>query len=134
MVNGRREFLACCAVLLLAGCVLTGAAWLRSAEYDEQYTIFLTSGVPRPAWPDGPFQAGLATVIAAGHASPGEIAHDLRTTDVHPPLYFWAVSLWRVMAGDGLFVARLLSVWFSLGALAAVGVMRGRAVCSRRWR
>lgn len=123
MVNGRREFLACCAVLLLAGCVLTGAAWLRSAEYDEQYTIFLTSGVPRPAWPDGPFQAGLATVIAAGHASPGEITRDLRTTDVHPPLYFWAVSLWRVMAGDGLFVARLLSVGFSLGALAAVGVI-----------
>jgi hypothetical protein len=121
MVNGRREFLACCAVLLLAGCVLTAAARLRSAEYDEQYTIFLTSGMPRPAWPDGPFQAGLAAVIAAGHASMAETARDLRATDVHPPLYFWAVSCWRAVAGDGLFVARLLSVGCSLGALAAVG-------------
>ena len=31
--------------------VLTTAAWLRGAEYDEQYTLFLTSGVARPDWP-----------------------------------------------------------------------------------
>ncbi len=46
-------------VMLLAASVLTAAAWLRSAEYDEQYTLFLTAGTPRPAWPEAAFTAGL---------------------------------------------------------------------------
>ena len=39
------------AVILLAALVLTAAAWMRGAEYDEQYTLFLTAGVARPDWP-----------------------------------------------------------------------------------
>ena len=109
--------------MLLAALVLGSAAWLRGAEYDEQYTLFLTAGTPRPVWPGAAFPAGLVQTIQAGHADLGTIARDLRRTDVHPPLYFWAVALWRRLAGDGLFAARMLSVGFSLGTLAAVWVL-----------
>lgn len=108
-------------VLLLASGVLTAAAVLRSAEYDEQYTLFLTAGVARPAWPDAPFRAGEVQRLQAGQGSLRGIARDLRATDVHPPLYFWAVALWRRLFGPSLLAARLLSVACSLVALAAVG-------------
>ena len=49
MVNA--ELKSCGAVLLLAFGVLTAIATLRGAEYDEQYTLFLTAGVARPVWP-----------------------------------------------------------------------------------
>lgn len=104
----------------LAGVLLTAASWLRGAEYDEQYTLFLTAGVARPVWPSQPFPAGTVTALQAGHSTLVRIAQDLRATDVHPPLYFWLVSLWRQVAGPSLFAARLLSVLLSLVSLAAV--------------
>ncbi len=109
--------------LLPCAVVLGLAAWLRGAEYDEQYTLFLTSGVPRPDWPMGVFPAGLVRTIQAGHSGLGGIARDLRSTDVHPPLYFWLVSLWRDVFGHGLFEARLLSVLLGLGSLALTGAI-----------
>ncbi len=90
--------------------MLTAAAWLRGAEYDEQYTLFLTAGVARPDWPAGVFPAGTIAAVQAGHAGFTGIAQDLRATDVHPPFYFWAVSLWRTVFGPGLFAVRLFSV------------------------
>lgn len=106
----------------LAGvALLAAAAWLRGAEYDEQYTLLLTAGVPRPAWPDGPFPAGLVQAAQTGHAGLLAIAHDLRATDVHPPLYFWAVSLWRGLLGPDLLAARSLSVLCGAVSLALVG-------------
>src|SRR6202042_1807520 len=97
-------------VLLLSLLVLTAAAWLRSAEYDEQYTLFLTAGTPRPDWPATVFPAGDVAFVQAGHTTLGGIARDLRATDVHPPLYFLTVSLWRLVFGPSLFAARMLSV------------------------
>jgi hypothetical protein len=118
-LNDRRYLwtLVPCAVIL---CL---AAWLRGAEYDEQYTLFLTSGVPRPDWPDTVFDTGLARALQTGHAGLAEIARDLRAGDVHPPLYFWLIGLWRAILGDGLFIARLFSVAAGLGALALTGVI-----------
>jgi len=113
-------------VLLLAVLVLGASAQLRSAEYDEQYTLFLTAGTPRPDWPQGVFPAGTAQHLLTGHVGFTQIAVDLRRTDVHPPLYFWIVGLWRQATGNGLTAARLLSVAFSLGALAAVGSIARR--------
>ena len=100
--------------------MLVAAALARSFEYDEAYTFFLTAGVPRPHWPDAPFLAG--TMRGAFHARAGlvAVARALRTTDVHPPLYFWAVDLWRREFGDSLIVARLLSVCCALVALMGV--------------
>ncbi len=113
--------------LLPCALVLCLAAWQRGAEYDEQYTLFLTSGVPRPDWPATVFSAGVARDIQAGHASLAAIARDLRTTDVHPPLYFWLFSLWREALGNGLFIARLLSVVLGVAALALIGVIARQA-------
>jgi hypothetical protein len=113
-------------VLLLAALVLTAAAWLRGAEYDEQYTLFLTAGTPRPDWPETVFPAGLIAAAQSGHATMAGIARDLRATDVHPPLYFWAVALWRAVLGPGLFAARMLSVVCGLVSLHLVGVIARR--------
>lgn len=114
-------------MLLLAAALLTACASMRGAEYDEQYTLFLTAGTARPVWPRTEFPAGTIAAIQSGHASLTQIAHDLRTTDVHPPLYFWAVSLWRSAIGLGLFPARLFSILCGLIALAATGVIARNA-------
>ena len=110
-------------ILIVAAAVLTSAAWMRSAEYDEQYTLFVTGMVARPIWPADAFAAGAVRALQAAHAGFASIARDLRAVDVHPPLYFWVVSAWRAVAGDGLFAARLASVLFSVATLGAVAVI-----------
>ena len=113
--------------MLLAAAVLTAVAWNRGAEYDEQYTLFLTAGTARPIWPDTAFPAGFVIQTQSGHASFAAIASDLRRTDVHPPLYFWAAAAWRWVFGSGLFAVRLLSVLCGLGSLTAVGIIARRS-------
>jgi hypothetical protein len=112
--------------LLLGGIVLVGAAWLRGAEYDEQYTVFLLAGDPRPDWPASAFTVADVRSHFHGTSSPLRIAADLRRGDVHPPLYFWAVAGWSHFVGDTLFRLRLFSVLCALGALAAVGLIARR--------
>ncbi len=107
-------------VLLLALLVLTEAAWLRAPEYDESYSIFLTAGDARPAWPSGIFQPSEARGFYQGHASLEKIAQDLRKGDVHPPLYFWLLEYWRRAFGPGWFAARMLSVLLSIAGLAGL--------------
>jgi hypothetical protein len=114
------------AVLALAALLLAATATLRGAEYDEQYTLFLSGGTARPAWPATPFPAGRVAALQAGTATPAAIAHDLRATDVHPPLYFWAVASWRRLFGGGLLTARLFSVACGVAALAAVAAIARR--------
>jgi hypothetical protein len=116
------------AVLLLAALLLTAAAVLRGAEYDEQYTLFLTAGTPRPDWPEVVFPAGAVAAMQSGHATLAGIARDLRATDVHPPLYFWAVSLWRAVFGPALLAARMLSVACGVASLGLVGVIARRSL------
>jgi uncharacterized membrane protein len=65
----------------------------------------------------------MVAAAQAGHASLAGIARGLRATDVHPPLYFWAVSMWREVFGPELFAARLFSVLCGLVSLALVGVI-----------
>ena len=103
-----------------AAVLLCLSAWLRGPEYDEAYSIFLTGGHARPAWPQGVFTAASVRWLYQGRASFWRIAQDLRQGDVHPPLYFWALELWRRAAGPGWFTARLLSVCASLGGLAGL--------------
>ena len=109
--------------LLVAALLLVAVAWLRSAEYDEQYTLFLTGGVARPIWGSHVITAGDVRALQSGRAGFSAIARDLRATDVHPPLYFWTIAEWRGLVGNSLFAARLASVLFSvvtLGLLAAI--------------
>lgn len=103
--------------LVFAAMVLIAIAWCRAPEYDEAYSIFLTAGHARPAWPTGVFTPGSVRVLYAGHAGFSQIAHDLRAGDVHPPLYFWVLEVWRSITGPSWFAARLLSVLFTLTGL-----------------
>ena len=89
-------------VLLLAALVVGGAAALRSVEHDESYSIFVTGGIARPAWPGTVFTPAEAREPFLVHTGPAETARLLRETDVHPPLYFWALGAWRGVAGRGL--------------------------------
>ena len=115
------------AILLLSLLILGGAAHFRSPEYDEAYSIFLTSGDARPAWPDTVFHPAEFRSFYQGDPSPAKIAADLRQGDVHPPLYFWLLEYWRRLFGPGWFAARMLSVLFSLGCLACLGWVAGLA-------
>ncbi len=107
-------------VLFFALLILGAVAWARAPEYDEAYSIFLTAGDPRPAWPQGAFSPSEVRAFYKGDASMGGIAQDLRQGDVHPPLYFWLLELWRRLAGPSWFAARLLSVLLTLCALTCL--------------
>jgi hypothetical protein len=109
--------------LALACVVLVTIAWCRAPEYDEAYSLFLTAGHARPAWPTGIFTAGSVRHFYTGHAGFAEIAHDLRSGDIHPPLYFWALALWRGLVGPSWFAARLLSVLFTLAGLSLLACL-----------
>jgi hypothetical protein len=113
----------CASVLLLACAVLLVIAASRSFEYDESYSVFVTSPSPRPPWPSGIFQAREARHFFDTHATPLAVATTLRETDVHPPLYFWALSLWREVTGNSLFALRLPSVLCALVSLALIGAI-----------
>ena len=112
--------------MLLGAVVLFAAAWQRGAEYDEQYTLFLTGGTARPMWTEALITAGEVRALQDGPAGFAAIARDLRATDVHPPLYFWTVALWRRWFGAGLFAARALSALFGFASLALVAVIARR--------
>jgi hypothetical protein len=109
------------AIFLVLALLLTAIAWNRPPEYDEAYSMFLTAGDARPAWPNGAFHPADVWGFYTGHAGFGQIAQDLRRGDVHPPLYFWALEVWRRAFGPSWFAARMLSVVFSLGSLVIVG-------------
>ena len=133
MVNGPADFRQIRGLLPVCALVLPLAAMTRGAEDDEQYTLFLTAGTPRPAWPEAPFPAGLARTLQTGRTDLITIGRDLRRTDVHPPLYFWLVSLWRRLFGPGLLTARLLSAGLGVGCLALTGIAAALARVPPGW-
>lgn len=47
----------------------------------------------------------------------GEIATNA-ARDVHPPLYYWLLGGWRLLAGESEFALRLLSAFFSILSVA----------------
>lgn len=112
----RWAILLALAVALLA---LGGGAALRSTEYDETYTRLVTSPVPRPDWPAAPFTPEQVAPLLAAIAPPAAIAENLRSTDVHPPLYFWLAGAWRAAGGTSVEALRALSVILALGAVGA---------------
>lgn len=101
----------------LSALILIAVAALRGGEYDEYYSVFLIAGHPRPAWPTAPFLASATRSFYHGSASFGRIAEALRHGDVHPPLYFWLVSLWKNAFGTALFGLRLFSILCSVVSL-----------------
>jgi hypothetical protein len=113
--------------LALGALVLAMAAVMRDPEYDEGYTAFVTSPQPRPIWPETAFRVADARSAFLPAPGPWAIDRNLRRTDVHPPLYFWTVWAWRRLWGPNLIVTRMLSVGFSLGALASIAAIAAEA-------
>lgn len=126
-VGDRFPKRAAALLLMIAALVLAGAAAMRSIEHDEIYSVFVTGGIARPAWPVTVFTPAEAREPFVVHTGAAETARLLRDTDVHPPLYFWALGQWRTLAGDGLFALRALSVLLALGAVLAWMVAAWRA-------
>jgi hypothetical protein len=120
----RRALLLALLVALLA---IGGGAAMRSTEYDETYTRLVTSPVPRPDWPATPFTPADAAPLLEAVVGPRHIAANLRSTDVHPPLYFWLAGAWRAVGGTSVEALRVLSVLLALGAVAAFMAAAGVA-------
>jgi 4-amino-4-deoxy-L-arabinose transferase-like glycosyltransferase len=91
------------------------AAWwhIRSITiwYDEAVTMLTTSRHAVPDWSIGMQQFKPSADLF-------KIFSDLYNHDVHPPLYFWTLAIWRVLFGGSLEVARALSALFVLATLA----------------
>ncbi|MGC9269287.1 glycosyltransferase family 39 protein [Acidiphilium sp.] len=114
------------AIFGVVAIVLLIIAWSRGGEYDEYYSIFLIAGDARPNWPIMPVTVATLRHFYHGHGTFLTIAHDLRHGDVHPPLYFWLLSLWRDLVGMGLVRMRDLSVLLTLVGLASLARIAAR--------
>lgn len=89
----------------------------RAIWYDESITLLQTAGNPHPDWPEEPTLAGSLKTLFEGTPTISRIVTDLRQTDVHPPLYYCLLSLWRRIFGFSLETARLFSLLFSVGSV-----------------
>ncbi len=97
--------------------LMVAATLHRSTEYDENYSVFVTGGLARPDWSSRPFTAAGVATVFTDQADVAKVNHLMRTTDVHPPLYFWALSVWRNVAGSDLSALRGFSIIFALATL-----------------
>ncbi len=105
-------------VLILATvAVRLPGVFSRSIWYDESVTLLETAGNAIPSWPDTPTLAYVAKRQLVGDPSLRAVADDLRSTDVHPPLYFCLLTVWRGWLGPSIEGARLLSLLLSTGAV-----------------
>jgi len=89
-------------------------AWVHlqgaSIWYDEAITLLTTSGHARLEWSLGLWQFNPTLNLR-------KILFDLYNQDVHPPLYFWTLAIWRTLFGSSLEVARAFSALLVLGSL-----------------
>jgi uncharacterized membrane protein len=113
------------AVVIVASAI---AAWvhIRSTTiwYDEALTLLVTSGHGTLDWPLGMQQFKPTANLT-------KILSELYRYDVHPPLYFWTLAIWRVVFGGSLEAARWMSALFTL---ATLGLMYRYAVeIGTRW-
>lgn len=108
--------------VLVAAILVRGPGLIeRSIWFDEAHTLLVTAGKATVSWPAEPRPADLlAEEIFGNDASFGKIADDLRRTDVHPPGYFWALSIWRSVFGSSLEAARALSLVCSIGTIVVL--------------
>ena len=96
----QRSWLPRAAPWLLVGILLTSFA-LRTYRVGDQ-SVWWDEGLA--AW--------------AARQSLSEIA-EWTSSDVHPPLYFWILHYWRLLAGETEFGLRVLSVAVGVLTVAA---------------
>jgi uncharacterized membrane protein len=110
-MNGRIvEYAVASAAIVIS--LVAACIHLRNSSiwYDEAITLLTASGHAQLNWALGLGQFRPSVNLA-------KIASELYEQDVHPPLYFWTLALWRVAFGESLEVARALSALFILGTL-----------------
>jgi hypothetical protein len=112
-------------ILMMIGAAAAAWVHLRHASiwYDEAVTLLTTSGHAKIDW-----SLGLQQFKPT--ADLGKILTDLYQRDVHPPLYFWVLALWRVAFGASLEAARALSLCFNVATLVLLYIY-ARAVRTR---
>lgn len=96
----------------MAGSALFAGHHIRTTSiwYDEAITLLTVAGHAVPDWSLGSRQF-------EGFADFAQILTDLYRVDVHPPLYFWTVAIWRVLAGSSIESIRFLSALFIVASI-----------------
>lgn len=110
-----------CSTLLAIFHLCTASIW-----YDEALTLLTVSGQAQTDFAPGldPFQPSANLVKITG---------ELYQQDVHPPLYFWTLALWRVVLGESLEAARALSALFLAGTLLLLHRLASDLNMQRPW-
>ena len=116
----RYETIGLLIVLLFAAGVRLPGLFSQAIWYDEAITLLETAGHAEPLWPHTPTSAQMIKTQFEGAPTLGKLAEDLRRVDIHPPIYYWLLSLWRRWTGFSLEQARLFSFFCSLGAILAL--------------
>jgi len=112
--NGRiaKTIAAVAVAVAMAGSALLAWYHIRTTSiwYDETITLLTVAGHALPNW-------SLGFGRFEGSANFTRILTDLYRYDVHPPLYFWTVAIWRVWAGHSIESIRLLSAVFIVASI-----------------
>ena len=109
----RKDLLVLAVLVLVTVTVRIPGVFNRAIWYDESITLLETAGNAIPAWSTHPTPAATQKELLAGSPTFGEVAAGLRETDVHPPVYYGLLSIWRRIAGDSIETARIFSVFCS---------------------
>ena len=113
--RGRKILLL--VVLVICAAVRVPGVFRRATWDDEGISLLQTAGHPHPSWPRHPEPAGQSQLFYKGTAPLLQISDDLARTDIHPPVYFWTLALWRRALGSTIEVARTLSLIYSVATV-----------------
>ena len=117
----RKDLLVLAVLILITVVVRIPGVFNRAIWYDEAITLLETAGNAIPTWSALPTPSATQKELLVGSPTLGEVAAGLRETDVHPPVYYSLLSIWRRVAGDSIETARLFSVFW---ATASVDLLR----------
>jgi hypothetical protein len=106
----RKDLLTLGILIVITVAVRLPGVFNRAIWYDESITLLETAGNAIPQWSPSPTTASTQKQLLVGSPTLREITAGLRQTDVHPPVYYGLLSLWRRIAGGSLETARLFSV------------------------
>jgi hypothetical protein len=109
----RKELMLLAVLVLITVAVRLPGVFSRAIWYDEAITLLETAGNAIPDWSELPTPARTQKEFFVGSPSLGEVARGLRETDVHPPVYYGLLSIWRRIGGASLETARLFSLFWS---------------------
>ncbi len=113
----RKDLLALTILVLITVVVRLPGVYNRAIWYDEAITLLETAGNAAPSWSAHPAPAADQKELLVGSPTLAEVAAGLRDTDVHPPVYYGLLSIWRQVAGESIETARLFSVFWSTASV-----------------